>query len=71
MLKKYYTEIFAGTKHNSILLVFDDEVEVTDAQNGMLTANLSFKEFTEAVKSMHPDNASGPDGLNSAFFQHF
>lgn len=37
----------------------------------MLTMDLTFSEFTQAVKSMHPDKASGPDGLNPAFFQHF
>lgn len=32
---------------------------------------MSFEEFTEAVRQMHPDKASGPDGLNPAFFQNF
>lgn len=33
--------------------------------------DVSFEEFTVAVKQMHPDKDSGPDGLNLAFFQHF
>lgn len=37
----------------------------------MLTAEVTFEEFIKAVKQMHPDKASGPDGLNPAFFQHF
>lgn len=32
---------------------------------------MSYEEFRAAVKEMHPDKASGPDGLNPAFFQHF
>ncbi|XP_074346129.1 uncharacterized protein LOC141684888 [Apium graveolens] len=52
-------------------LDFEEEIKVMDAQNDMLTANLTFKEFTEAVRSMHPDKASGSDGLNRAFFQYF
>lgn len=34
-------------------------------------AGITFDEFTRAVKQMHPDKASGPDGLNPAFFQNF
>lgn len=37
----------------------------------MLVADLSFEEFSTAIKQMHPDKASGPDGLNPAFFQNF
>lgn len=37
----------------------------------MLVADISFEEFTQAVRQMHPDKASGPDGLNPAFFQAF
>lgn len=37
----------------------------------MLTAELKFEEFTEAVRSMHPDKASGLNGLNPAFFHNF
>lgn len=44
---------------------------VTDEQNAVLTTEVSFDEFTKAVKQMHPDKASGPDGLNPAFFQQF
>lgn len=44
---------------------------ITNHQNEMLTAKLTFSETTQAVKSMHPNKASGLDGLNPAFFQHF
>lgn len=36
-----------------------------------LEGELSFEEFSLAVKQMHPDKASGPDKLNPAFFQTF
>lgn len=71
LLRRYYTQIFEGTNHTTVLPEFENKLQVTDAQNDMLTATLSFEEFTAAVKSMHPDKASGPDGLNPAFFQHF
>lgn len=44
---------------------------VTELQNKILTAELSFEEFTGAVKQMHPEKASGPDGFSPAFFQYF
>lgn len=43
---------------------------VTQVQNDMPTADVNSEEFTEAVDQMHPDKASGPDGLNPAFFQN-
>lgn len=44
---------------------------MTNDQNNMLTDKLSFEEFTDSIKSMHPNKGNGPDGLNPAFFQHF
>lgn len=37
----------------------------------MATRDFTFEEFTLAIKQMHPKKASGPDGLNPAFFQCF
>lgn len=45
-----------------------NDVQVTAEQNRELIDEISFEEFTAAIKSMHPDKASGPDGLNPAFF---
>lgn len=41
---------------------------ITDEQNKELVAEISFQEFTAVAQQMHPDKASGPDGLNPAFF---
>lgn len=71
MVKDYFIDIFRGD-HNDLDLQFDEEHRcVTEGQNRVLVAGLSFAEFTTAVKQMHPDKASGPDGLNPSFFQHF
>lgn len=40
-------------------------------QNQDLVADVTFEEFTVAMSQMHPDKASGPDGLNPAFYQSF
>lgn len=44
---------------------------VTAAQNANLCEDFTLEEFTRAISQMHPDKASGPDGLNPAFFQNF
>ena len=36
-----------------------------------LVEDLTFEEFSVAVKQMHPDKSAGPDGLNPAFYQNF
>ncbi|KAL8121850.1 hypothetical protein AgCh_018547 [Apium graveolens] len=72
MLKNYYSNIFSTTDTNRMdIPEYNNELVITSDQNEMLTAELDFEEFTEAVKYMHPDEASGPDGLNPTFFQHF
>lgn len=71
LLKDYYVNIFEDAGQVNDYPVSDNPTRVTAYQNAKLTEKLSFAEFTEAIKSMHPDKASGPDGLNPAFFQHF
>lgn len=44
---------------------------VSSKQNSRLVEEMSFEEFTVAVKKMYPDKVSGPDGLKPAFFQQF
>lgn len=46
-------------------------VRISAAQNAKLVYELTFEEFEIAVKQMHLDKVSGPDGLNPAFFQHW
>lgn len=70
VVKEYYESIFAGSAEVEI----EDMVSanmVSTEQNNKLVEEMTFEEFTAAVKQMHPDKASGPDGLNPAFFQHF
>lgn len=44
---------------------------ISDTQNANLTKKLEFDEFTKAVKQMHPDKSSGPEGFSPTCFQHF
>lgn len=70
LLRRYYTNVFTGVIGRTRYPNNDNGVRITNAQNEMLIEYLTFEEFTEAVRNMHPDKTSGPNGLNPTFFQH-
>lgn len=71
MAKTYFQEVFSEETNGNINLNSTEQALITDLQNKVLTADLSFEEFTAALKQMHPEKATGPDGYSPAFFQHF
>lgn len=71
VLLNYFTQVFKESNNSNVNPSNMDTAIISTSQNEMLTADLTFAEFTKAVKDMHPDKASGPDGLNPASFQHF
>lgn len=71
VVKDYYTAVFTSGHNADILQLDDSERRITEEQNHMLVAEMTFEEFSVAIKQMHPYKASGPDGLNPAFFQQF
>ncbi|KAL8090041.1 hypothetical protein AgCh_039489 [Apium graveolens] len=71
LLKEYYTNVFVAPEQEINYPSAENEARVSAEQNRKLAEDLSFNKFTEAIKNIHLDNASGPDGLNPAFFQHF
>lgn len=44
---------------------------ISHEQNQELVADVTFEEFTVALNQMNSDKTSGPDGLNSVFYQNF
>lgn len=71
LVKEYFKGIFASPSADTNLQEMEPEGTVTREHNKKLVAELSFVEFEITTKQMHPDKASGPDGFNPAFFQHF
>ncbi|XP_074336668.1 uncharacterized protein LOC141673834 [Apium graveolens] len=71
LIKGYYQRIFAAPEEATSNDSTASPRIVTQSQNNELVADVTFEEFTEAMNQMHPDKASGPDGLNPAFYQNF
>lgn len=71
MVETYFREVFASTGINEVAAENSEPGIVTIEENLNLVDDITYEEFTTAVKQMHPDKASGPDGLNLTFFQHF
>lgn len=63
--------MFTEREDTTDILNVDCPRIVSADQNAQLVREFSFAEFTAAIKHMHPDKDSGPDGLNPAFFQSF
>ena len=70
VIKDYYQTIFKASPEVRMGEGVA-QARVSREKNDKLVQDISFEEFTVAVKQMHPDKASSPDGLNPAFFQHF
>lgn len=68
---RYFEGIFMEPENRALPTSTECPRRVTHEQNKRLTEEVSFEEFTIALKQMHPDKASGPDGLNPAFYQNF
>lgn len=71
VVRKYFTDLFTGEVEEGNLAHEEGVRFVSPEQNLKLIEEFKFEEFTVAVKQMHPDKSSGPDGLNPAFFQRF
>lgn len=71
IVKDYFVKIFGESERRAQNNGVVSPRVVSEEQNNKLTAEFTFEEFTMAIKQMHPDKASGPDGLNPAFYQNF
>ncbi|XP_074352235.1 uncharacterized protein LOC141691391 [Apium graveolens] len=55
LLKNYFTKVFTEDGGGPVSTISDSELRITSDQNSKLTEDLSFTEFTQAVKTMHPN----------------
>lgn len=71
VVTSYFVELFKSTF--SISKLTDREVvnQVTDEEKRELTREITTMEVKSVIFSMHPEKATGRDGLNPTFFQTY
>lgn len=69
MITDYYDELFSASQSQWEEIVCNVPRSITQAQNDSLVMPVTDAEVKNALFSMHPDKAPGPDGMTPAFFQ--
>ena len=67
----YFVDLFMAPQRTLDHWPLDFSRTVSKEDNMFLTSPFRADEFKDALFQMHPDKSLGPDGFNSAFFQHF
>lgn len=70
IVKDYFTRVFGNAELENEMEIDENVNIISPGQNEALTEAFTYDEFTNAIRKMHPDKASGPDRLNPTFFQH-
>lgn len=69
IISDYYTDLFKASEYHGSKTISDAiKPCITDKQNECLVQLPQAKEIKEAVFSIHPDKAPGPDGFSASFF---
>src|SRR5438128_9571009 len=73
-ITKFYKELFGEPEES--LLTLDEEdnqdiVQVSQAENDILTAPFTEKEIKEAIFQLEHNKAPGPDGFPAEFYQNY
>ncbi|XVF67745.1 hypothetical protein PTKIN_Ptkin10aG0146800 [Pterospermum kingtungense] len=71
IVKNYFNNLFAPSGSSYEPIIENVRAIITDEDNQLLLAPFTQEEFKEALFSMNPDKAPGPDGFNPGFYQHF
>lgn len=68
----YFTDLFKSSNPISYVPVFQSmEAKVTDSMNSALLSEVTKEEVREAIFSIKPESAPGPDGMSGLFFQKY
>ncbi|XP_019179523.1 PREDICTED: uncharacterized protein LOC109174723 [Ipomoea nil] len=68
----YFRDIYATENTACDDALFDDFMpRISHDQNESLLRPFGLEDVKETLKSMYPDKAPGPNGMNPGFYQHF
>ena len=68
----YYKNLFTTSNPRNFNEILEAvETKVSPSRNHMLNRDFTTREVEQALKQMHPQKASGLDGMPPLFFQHF
>ena len=70
-VSKFYQKIFSESEIQSLELNHDGVETLSEEEQKFLTKKFTMEELKEAVFGMEKNKASGPDGFNIEFYQHF
>lgn len=71
VIMNYFLKVFGEINRTEVDISRISPRRVNEEQNRDLTKEVTFDESFMAINQMHPDKASGPDGLNPVFYQNF
>lgn len=69
LIRDYYQHLFTQGSCQSREVLECVPRTITDVHNNILLEPVSDSEVKQAIFSMHPDKAPGPDGMTPAFYQ--
>lgn len=69
LIKDYYQQLFTEGLNQGDEAVNCVSTNITAVHNNILLEPVTDDEVKQAIFSMHPDKAPGPDGMTPAFFQ--
>ena len=68
----YFTALFSSTNPREFDSFLEDiGPSISPQTNQLLLRRATEEEVRQALFMMHPEKASGPDGMTALFFQHF
>lgn len=71
VVSNYFDTLFTSSQGQMESILECVGEKVTTEQNSLLQQPVTWEEVRDAVFNMHPDKATGLDGLNPGFYQSF